>query len=93
MVEEDKKKEYIIQREEFKEKKKNLLNKILEHESEIKNLHKQINGARPVTENGELICNYCDTQSMKYIGRTPQGGLAGGDDIYKCEICERDNFD
>ena len=24
---------------------------------------------------------------FKYIGRTPQGGLSGGDDVYECILC------
>jgi hypothetical protein len=23
----------------------------------------------------------------KYVGRTPQGGLSGGDDVYECQLC------
>lgn len=28
-----------------------------------------------------------NTHEWKYVGRTPQGGLAGGDDIYECKLC------
>ena len=23
----------------------------------------------------------------EYVGRTPQGGLSGGDDVYECQLC------
>ncbi len=87
MVKQDIKQKYIAQRDEFKEKKRNLLKQISEHQSAINQLNKQINEARPRTENGKVTCESCDCISMGYMGRTPQGGSSGGDDIYECEIC------
>jgi hypothetical protein len=48
---------------------------------------KELREAIPITPNGSLICKICYVQSMKYIGRTPQGGLSGREEIYECEIC------
>jgi hypothetical protein len=28
-----------------------------------------------------------NAHEWKYSGRTPQGGLSGGDDVYMCELC------
>ena len=28
-----------------------------------------------------------NTHEWKCVGRTPQGGLSGGDDIYECHLC------
>ena len=81
--------DYIAQRDAFKILKKDLLTKIGAHQTEIKGLEKQLAGARPSTPNGRAICEYCDTRRMAYLGRTPQGGLSGGDDVYRCEICHR----
>jgi len=30
-----------------------------------------------------------NTHEWKYVGRTPQGGLSGGDDVYECKLCGR----
>ncbi|MFA4952803.1 MAG: hypothetical protein WC584_01120 [Candidatus Pacearchaeota archaeon] len=91
MTERDKKLEYIAQREKFEKKKKGLLEQIYQYKSAITKLHEQIKEARPRTEHGEKICTSCDCMSMKHLGRSPRGGLSRGDDIYECEICERDN--
>ena len=93
MVDEEKKQEYIKQRDEFKKKKVGLLEQISQHNSEIKKLEKQVEEARPKTANGTMDCTSCDCISMKYVGRTPQGGCSGGDDVYECEICGRSNID
>jgi len=82
----------MVQREKFKEKKASLLEKISLHKDAIKGLKKQIDDARPITEHGDRICERCDCVSMKYLERTPQGGLSGRDGTYKCEICGRDNL-
>lgn len=89
MSEQDKRKEYIALKDEFKVKKDGLLEQISRHQSGIARLRKEIDEARPKTENGRMTCDDCDCISMKYLGRTPQGGLSGGDDIYECEICKR----
>jgi len=86
-TEEDKRKLYIAQRDKFLEYKNLALKQISEHKASISKLEEEIEKARPTTENGSLICDHCDCKSMKYLGRTPQGGLSGGDDVYKCEIC------
>lgn len=88
----DKKEEYKTQRDEFNKKKVELYKQITEHKKNISELEKQIENARPKTENGSTICPYCDCISRRYVGRTPQGGLSGGDDIYECEICGRSNM-
>jgi hypothetical protein len=28
-----------------------------------------------------------NAHEFKYLGRTPQGGLSGGDDVYECVLC------
>jgi len=50
-------------------------------------LEKELREAIPGTPNGTLICKICYVQSMRYIGRTPQGELFGVEEIYECEIC------
>ena len=92
MSEQDIKQKYIAQRNEFNEKKTSLLEQISQHKSAIAGLNKQIDDARPRTEHGDMTCERCDCVSMKYLGRTPQGGCSGGDDIYECEICGKDNL-
>jgi DNA-directed RNA polymerase subunit M/transcription elongation factor TFIIS len=92
MEKQDKKQKYIVQREDFKKKKAGLLEQISEHSSTITKLNQQIEEERPKTENGSMICGRCDCVSMKYLGRTPRGGLSGGDDFYECEICGKSNF-
>ncbi len=59
---------------------------------QISRLEEEIRGAIPKTPHGRFVCKSCHVQSVAYIGRTPQGGAGGGDDIYKCEICGRDNL-
>ena len=90
-TEKDKQKLYITQRDKFLEDKKLIMKLILEHKASISVLEKQIEENIPRTENGSLICDKCGCRSMKYLGRTPQGGLSGGDDVYQCEICGRYN--
>jgi len=34
-----------------------------------------------------------NAHEWKYVGRTPQGGLAGGDDVHECKLCGKSNFD
>jgi hypothetical protein len=29
---------------------------------------------------------------FKYLGRTPQGGLSGGDDVYECVLCGKSGY-
>jgi len=81
--------DYVAQRDAFKDLKKGLLEKIDSCRTEISDLEKQIREARPRTPNGKIICKRCDTTSMKYLYRTPQGGASGGNDVYQCEICNR----
>ena len=79
--------DYVAQRETFGELKKGLVAQIETRKSEISDLEKKIKEARPKTPNGKTLCRRCDTISMKYLYRTPQGGLSGGNDVYQCEIC------
>ena len=92
--------EYKVLRDNFKQKKTGLEEGIAIHKKEIvmyrkkiSELEEKIESARPRTKNGNKvqICLNCDCYSMRYEGKTPQGGLAGGDEIYECEICGRDN--
>jgi len=92
MAETDQTQEYVLQRDKFKKKKAGWLEQVAQHESEIAEIKRQIEEARPKTKNGLMVCNGCDCVSMKYVGRTPKGGCSGGDDIYECEICGRDNL-
>jgi len=93
MDEKDKKQQYIAQREEFKGKKAEWLEQISQHQSAIARFEKLIEDARPRTKNGRRTCERCDCVSMRYMGRTLQGGLTGGDDVYECEICGTENID
>ena len=61
--------------------------RILLHRNEISRLEKELAESMPATPEGRSICERCHIKSMKYMGRTPQGGCSGGDDIYECEIC------
>lgn len=92
---EDKRAGYTAKRDTFAETKIILLAKIKEHQAEIGDLERQINKARPRTENGEKICGDCDCISMEYIGRNNvhSGPLSGDEEIYICEICGRRNED
>jgi predicted GTPase len=85
----DKKEEYIEQRDNYKVKCKEIYEVINIHKEAINKLDSQIINERPKTENGKKICEKCDCISLAYAGRTPQGGLSGGEDIYECEICEK----
>jgi hypothetical protein len=91
-TEEEKVRVYKAQREAFRKKKAELLLQIHEHQSSITGLEKQVEAIRPRTQNGEMTCDICDCVSMRYVGRTPQGGLSGGDSVYECEICGRTNY-
>ena len=86
-TEEEKQKSYIAQRDIFLKYKKRAMEQIADHIVAISKLEEKLEQAQPKTENGSLICDKCDCKSMKYLGRTPQGGLSGGDDVYQCEIC------
>lgn len=33
-----------------------------------------------------------NTHEWKYAGRTPQGGLSGGDDVHECTLCGRSSL-
>jgi hypothetical protein len=90
-ADEDKCKLYIAQRDEFLKKKESLLAEISKHKAAASELEERIENERPKTENGKMVCDHCDCISMEYLGRTPRGGLSGGDDIYKCEICGKYN--
>ena len=90
-ADEEKCKLYISQRDEFLKKKDSLLAQISEPKAAASELEGRIRNERPKTENGSMICDHCDCISMEYLGRTPRGGLTGGDDIYKCEICSKYN--
>lgn len=61
--------------------------------SEISDLEKAIGAARPKTADKAGLCPRCDTISMVYEGRTPQGGMSGGDDVYTCNICGHCSID
>jgi len=45
--------------------------------------------AKKLVEYREPIPN---THEWKYDGRTPQGGLSGGDDVHKCKLCGKTNI-
>jgi len=34
-----------------------------------------------------------NAHKWKYVGRTPQGGLSGGDDVHKCTLCGKYDSD
>ena len=84
--------EYVKRRDEFRDVKVELLEVIDIHNRAISRLEKQIKDARPKTEHGARRCDDCDCISMKYMGRTPRGGLTGGDDVYECEICNTTKY-
>jgi len=87
-----KKQGYILQRNKFEKTKNYFSGEISRYKILISSLEKAIDNERPRTENGRFLCERCDCISLKYVGRTPQGGCAGGDDIYECEICGWDNL-
>lgn len=84
--------DYTTEREKYKNEKAVIAEVIEIHKRAIWKLEQKIVQLRPKTENGKRECKHCDCISMKYFGRTPQGGLAGGDDVYECEICHRYNI-
>lgn len=84
---------YIQKREEYKIIKIKLLREIKQHQTKIEDLEDKIKKIRPMTKNGRKICSECDVISLKYVGRTPQGGMSGGENIYECEICGKINLD
>ncbi len=85
---------YRKQRDGFKSKRDEILKQIKEKLGEVSALEETIRTARPkITKGGGLLCPRCDTISMEYEGRTPQGGLSGGDDVYTCKICGLNNLD
>jgi len=55
------------------------------------NIESILENLRPIIPDAERICVSCDMKSVFYEGRTPQGGASGGDEIYKCALCGRDN--
>ena len=87
----DQERNYVAERYSYKRNVVEIKEIIEIHRRAIRKLEKKIELSRPLTEQGTRICPSCNCTSMKYLGRTPQGGLTGGDDIYECEICHKNN--
>jgi len=72
-----------------------------EYQKKVKNLqqncrHEEFSSWKHVEEySNELYrtCLHCGfkqedvAHKWTYVGKTPQGGLAGGDDVYECKRC------
>ncbi len=87
---EEEKKEYKKKGEEYQKLTYEINEQIVKLEVQKSKLEKQLKDDMPRTPNGRLVCGSCHVQSMKYMGRTPRGGLSGGQEIYECEICGKD---
>ena len=94
----EKKNESIAIRNEFHEKKENLINKINEHnqiinrhKNEVSKLEKGLNESRPKLEgcDNNVICKVCDIYSMEFQGSTPNPDKYF---IYKCVICNHRDY-
>ena len=85
----DLQRDYVAERDNYKRQKAELSEIIDLHTRAIRRVENKMRSLRPQTEKGERVCYRCDCVSMIYLGRTPQGGLTGGRDIYECEICLR----
>ena len=82
--------EFKKEGEKYRTLEYNLDNQIVKHRVAISNLEKEKNDSIPKTPKGRLVCKRCYVRSIVYLGRTPQGGSGGGDEIYECEICGND---
>ena len=58
------------------------------HKKAIGTLEKKILDERPTVENTEYVHSGCGIKTAIYYGRTPQGGMAGGDDLGYCLFCD-----
>lgn len=74
----------------YQQKREELQRIISDHEAEISKLEKEIRDTQPRVPGARMECPRCDAISMAYVGRTPQGGLSGGDDVYECQLCGLD---
>jgi hypothetical protein len=88
----EQKEEFKKKGREFRELGYNIAEQIECLNIQIRNLEKKIRDSVPKTPNGRMVCESCYVKSMAYLGRTPQGGSSGGDDIYECEICGSDRI-
>ena len=86
----EQKREYKKKGEEYQKLSYDINEQIAKLEIQKSKLEKQLRDSVPVTPHGRLICKTCNVRSMAYIGRTPQGGMSGGEEIYECEICGHD---
>nr|MBI4156258.1 hypothetical protein [Candidatus Woesearchaeota archaeon] len=78
------------QREEYFKLVNGLNEKILEHKREINQLEAKIEKDRPSIPGASYVHDRCGIKAAIYYGRTPQGGLAGGDDLGYCLYCDNE---
>jgi hypothetical protein len=80
---------YLVQRDQFRDKKKRLLWTIESLRSQEGNHNFQISKLETRTRNGRLICSHCDCISMKYKGKKYSRFFKKETLVYGCEICGR----
>jgi hypothetical protein len=83
----EQKAEFRKKGEEYQKLKYDINEQIVQLEIQKNKLERQLRDAMSRTPNGRLVCKTCHVRSMKYVGRTPKGGMSGGEEIYECEIC------
>lgn len=81
-----KKKEHLERKMSLEDKIKQLREEIINTEVRIKEEIPTIPGAKYVHDPP----SGCGLKTAIYFGRTPQGGLAGGDDVYYCLFCDEE---
>ncbi len=85
-------------KEEYQQLKGSLEAEIAKRKVEIKGLDQRIRREIPSIPRADYIHDRnfngfksgCGLRTAIYFGRTPQGGLAGGDDVHYCLFCEEE---